>query len=164
MESALAYQKYNSPIGTLHIYCSSTALVQLSFVPIDISIAAPNHMSRKVHLWLQAYFAGNSPNINFELEPQGTAFQKEVWQALIAQANYGKQLSYQDLSRKLNKEKAIRAIAQANAKNPIPVIIPCHRIVGSNGKLTGYSGGLWRKQFLLDLERGQLNFFPESLA
>ncbi|MCB0375738.1 MAG: methylated-DNA--[protein]-cysteine S-methyltransferase [Sinomicrobium sp.] len=100
---------------------------------------------------LEEYFRGKRKSFSIALNPEGTEFQKKVWDALLA-IPYGKTVSYLELSRRLGDEKAIRAIAGANAKNPVWIIIPCHRVIGSDGSLTGYAGGLWRKQWLLEHE------------
>jgi methylated-DNA-[protein]-cysteine S-methyltransferase len=100
---------------------------------------------------IQDYFEGNRNDFNFKLNPKGTDFQQKVWQELL-NIPYGKTMSYQELSIKLGDVKAIRAVANANAKNPLWIVVPCHRVIGSDGSLTGYAGGLWRKKWLLDHE------------
>lgn len=100
---------------------------------------------------LSDYFEGKRRSFNLKLNPKGTAFQKKVWDAL-QQIPFGKSSSYLELSKSLGDSKAIRAVANANAKNPLWIIIPCHRIIGSDGNLTGYAGGLYRKQWLLNHE------------
>ncbi len=100
---------------------------------------------------LNEYFLGERKNFTFKLNPKGTDFQQKVWQEL-AQIPYGKTISYMDLSKKLGDIKAIRAVASANGKNPIWIVIPCHRVIGTDGSLTGYAGGLWRKKWLLEHE------------
>lgn len=100
---------------------------------------------------LQEYFEGSRSEFNLILNPQGTPFQKSVW-SLLQQIPYGKTVSYLELSRQLGDIKAIRAVANANGKNPLWIIIPCHRVIGSDGSLTGYAGGLYRKQWLLEHE------------
>ncbi|HSP11291.1 MAG TPA: methylated-DNA--[protein]-cysteine S-methyltransferase [Salegentibacter sp.] len=100
---------------------------------------------------LQAYFMGELKEFNLKLDLQGTDFQKKVWQALL-EIPYGKTISYLELSRKLGDVKAIRAVASANGKNPVWIVVPCHRVIGSDGSLTGYAGGLARKKFLLEHE------------
>lgn len=102
---------------------------------------------------LQEYFEGKRHNFDLKLNPEGTPFQQKVWE-MLATLPYGKTISYLDLSRKLGDPNAIRAVASANGKNPLWVIIPCHRVVGSDGSLTGYAGGLHRKKWLLDHEQG----------
>ena len=98
------------------------------------------------------YFQGVRRTFDITLDPRGTEFQQKVWYELMNVA-YGKTISYLELSRRLGDTKAARAVAAANGKNPIPIIIPCHRVIGSNQELVGYSGGLWRKRILLDLEK-----------
>lgn len=100
---------------------------------------------------LQEYFNGSRTCFNFTLNPQGTAFQKKVWNALI-NIPFGKTLSYHQLAMQLGDVKAIRAVASANGKNPLWIVVPCHRVIGANGSLTGYAGGLWRKKWLLEHE------------
>ena len=100
---------------------------------------------------LQEYFEGSRKEFNLKLNPHGTDFQKEVWDYLSLIA-YGKTVSYLDLSKQIGNVKAIRAVANANGKNPIWIIIPCHRVIGSDGSLTGYAGGLHRKQWLINHE------------
>lgn len=100
---------------------------------------------------LTEYFDGKRNTFDFLLNPQGTDFQKKVWKALL-EIPFGKTTSYQELSIKLGDVKAIRAVASANGKNPLWVVVPCHRVIGSDGSLTGYAGGLWRKKWLLEHE------------
>ncbi|MDX1315350.1 MAG: methylated-DNA--[protein]-cysteine S-methyltransferase [Eudoraea sp.] len=102
---------------------------------------------------LNEYFEGKRQNFDLRLNPEGTPFQLKVWE-LLGTLPYGKTISYLDLSRKLGDPNAIRAVAAANGKNPLWIIIPCHRVVGSDGSLTGYAGGLHRKKWLLDHEQG----------
>lgn len=101
---------------------------------------------------LQLYFAGEKKDFDVKLNPQGTNFQKRVWTAL-QRIPYGKTVSYMDLAKELGDPLAIRAVAAANGKNPIWILIPCHRVIGSDGSLTGYAGGLWRKKWLLEHEQ-----------
>jgi methylated-DNA-[protein]-cysteine S-methyltransferase len=100
---------------------------------------------------LNEYFAGERTLFDLKLNPEGTTFQKQVWNALQT-IPYGKTLSYLELSKQLGDVKAIRAVANANGKNPLWIIVPCHRVIGSDGSLTGYAGGLHRKQWLLEHE------------
>jgi methylated-DNA-[protein]-cysteine S-methyltransferase len=100
---------------------------------------------------LQEYFDGRRTNFSLKINPKGTDFQQTVWKELC-KIPFGKTCSYLDLSKKLGDSKAIRAVATANGKNPLWIIVPCHRVIGSDGSLTGYAGGLWRKKWLLDHE------------
>ncbi len=111
---------------------------------------APTPVLACIHQ-LQEYFSGQRQQFNLLLNPQGTPFQQRVWQALL-EVPFGKTRSYLAQSRLLGNEKAIRAVAAANGKNPLWIVVPCHRIIGTNGALTGYAGGLWRKQWLLEHE------------
>lgn len=108
-------------------------------------------MVAKARKQLQEYFEGKREEFDLLLTPYGTPFQRRVWDAL-QQIPHGKTISYLELSRKLGDALAIRAVASANGKNPIAIIIPCHRVIGSDGSLTGYAGGLHRKRFLINLE------------
>ena len=102
--------------------------------------------------WLDKYFKGQNPNINeLNINSKGTIFQKEIWNVLKT-IPYGKTITYKEIAEKLNKPKAYRAVGSAIGHNPIPIIIPCHRVIGSNGKLVGYALGLDMKKYLLDLE------------
>ncbi|MFL0352964.1 methylated-DNA--[protein]-cysteine S-methyltransferase [Xanthomarina sp. GH4-25] len=100
---------------------------------------------------LNEYFEGNRKHFDLLLNPVGTDFQKKVWFALL-NIPYGKTISYLELSKQLDDVKAIRAVANANGKNPLWIVVPCHRVIGSDGSLTGYAGGLHRKQWLLEHE------------
>lgn len=100
---------------------------------------------------LNEYFNGERQNFDLLINPEGSEFQKKVWSSLL-EIPYGKTMSYLDLSKKLGDVKAIRAVASANGKNPLWIIIPCHRVIGSDGSLTGYAGGLHRKKWLLNHE------------
>lgn len=116
----------------------------------NTSETIPSELKEAV-LQLKEYFAGNLRQFDLRLNPEGTDFQKRVWTEL-QKVPFGKTISYLELSKKLGDIKAIRAVAAANGKNPLWVVVPCHRIIGSDGSLTGYAGGLWRKKWLLDHE------------
>ncbi|WP_306351372.1 methylated-DNA--[protein]-cysteine S-methyltransferase [Flavobacterium sp. '19STA2R22 D10 B1'] len=100
---------------------------------------------------LNDYFAGKRNDFDLKLNPSGTEFQQKVWRGLL-EIPFGKTLSYLEFSKKLGDPKAIRAVASANGRNPLWIIVPCHRVIGSDGSLTGYAGGLWRKKWLLEHE------------
>mgnify|MGYP003407580644 len=100
---------------------------------------------------LNDYFEGKRTDFTFKLNPSGTEFQQKVWKGLL-KIPFGKTMSYLELSKKLGDVKAIRAVASANGKNPLWVVVPCHRVIGTDGSLTGYAGGLWRKKWLLEHE------------
>ena len=109
---------------------------------------------------LNDYFEGKRTDFTFKLNPSGTEFQQKVWKGLL-EIPFGKTMSYLELSKKLGDVKAIRAVASANGKNPLWIVVPCHRVIGTDGSLTGYAGGLWRKKWLLEHENptNQVNLF-----
>jgi methylated-DNA-[protein]-cysteine S-methyltransferase len=111
---------------------------------------------------LNDYFEGKRTDFTFKLNPSGTEFQQKVWKGLL-EIPFGKTMSYLELSKKLGDVKAIRAVASANGKNPLWIVIPCHRVIGTDGSLTGYAGGLWRKKWLLEHENpsNQQSLFEE---
>jgi methylated-DNA-[protein]-cysteine S-methyltransferase len=116
----------------------------------EISNAIPTILQDAVSQ-LNAYFEGKRSDFDFKLNPKGTDFQQKVWKGLL-EIPFGKTCSYMDLSKKLGDVKAIRAVASANGKNPLWIVVPCHRVIGTDGSLTGYAGGLWRKKWLLEHE------------
>jgi methylated-DNA-[protein]-cysteine S-methyltransferase len=118
--------------------------------PESTSVATPQ--LQEAIEQLQQYFAGELKEFHLKLNPQGTAFQKKVWQAL-QKIPFGRTASYMELAKELGDPLAIRAVAAANGKNPLWIFVPCHRVIGSDGSLTGYAGGLWRKKWLLDHEQ-----------
>ena len=116
----------------------------------DLSSEIPKNLKNSV-TQLNEYFEGKREEFTFKLNPKGTEFQQKVWQELL-NIPFGKTMSYLDLSKKLGDVKAIRAVASANGKNPLWIVVPCHRVIGTDGSLTGYAGGLWRKKWLLEHE------------
>lgn len=143
-----------TPIGPLHaIVDDAGRLVELGFREPLLKESAP--LPARVADQITEYFAGRRQAFELELAPRGTAFQLAVWNALLA-IPYGDTISYAELARRIGKPAAVRAVGAANGANPIPVIIPCHRVIGSNGSLTGYGGGIERKQWLLAHEGRRL--------
>jgi methylated-DNA-[protein]-cysteine S-methyltransferase len=116
----------------------------------EITLQIPSALKECVNQ-LQDYFNAGRIDFTFKLNPQGTDFQQRVWQELL-NIPFGKTMSYLDLSKKLGDVKAIRAVASANGRNPLWIVVPCHRVIGTDGSLTGYAGGLWRKKWLLEHE------------
>jgi len=141
-----------TPIGIAEIKGSKEAIVSISILDVEqqISTAIPEILQLAA-AQLQEYFSGNRINFTFNLDPSGTNFQQKVWRALL-EIPFGKTMTYLDLSKKIGDVKAIRAVASANGKNPLWIVLPCHRVIGSDGALTGYAGGLWRKKWLLEHE------------
>ena len=143
-----------TPIGPLHAVADDAGrLVELGFREPLQDASAP--LPQRVIDQITEYFAGKRQTFELELAPRGTPFQLAVWNAL-REIPYGDTISYAELARRIGKPAAVRAVGAANGANPIPVIIPCHRVIGSNGTLTGYGGGIERKQWLLALEGRRL--------
>ena len=141
-----------SPLGTLEIIGDTHGISAVKFIDEEIpqSEKIPEALTAAVSQ-LQEYFKGNRTHFNLKLNPQGTDFQKRVWEAL-GQIPFGKTTSYLQMAKNLGDPKVIRAAASANGKNPIAIIIPCHRVIGSDQSMTGYAGGIWRKKWLLKHE------------
>jgi methylated-DNA-[protein]-cysteine S-methyltransferase len=141
-----------SPLGLIEVVADHKNLLALNFLEAKGDVSTkPNRTTEKAITQLRQYFEGTLKDFDLPLAPEGTDFQQRIWELLV-KVPFGEKISYQALSRRHGDEKAIRAVGLANGKNPIPIIIPCHRIIGSNGKLVGYSGGMWRKQWLLEHE------------
>ena len=140
-----------SPLGTTKIVGDENGISQISILEDgSISTVIPNELKVAV-TQLNDYFAGTRTHFDFKINPKGTEFQQKVWQELL-HIPFGKTMSYLELSKKLGDVKAIRAVASANGKNPLWIVVPCHRVIGTDGSLTGYAGGLWRKKWLLEHE------------
>ena len=147
MESVVVH----TPLGFAEITGDENGLVSITVSdmerPLDI---IPEVLEDAVHQ-LKEYVEGVRKTFDLTLNPQGTDFQKRVWEALLT-IPFGKTVSYLELSKRLGDVKAIRAVAAANGKNPLWIVVPCHRVIGSNGDLVGYAGGLHRKKWLLEHE------------
>ncbi|MFN2458039.1 MAG: methylated-DNA--[protein]-cysteine S-methyltransferase [Chitinophagaceae bacterium] len=140
---------YSSPVGLLKLRSTAEHLVSVNFVEKkEGDINEPCNLLRNLMEQLDDYFAGEIKSFNVSLLQKGTSFQGKVWEQLSS-IPYGKTMTYAELAVKTGDAKAVRAVAAANGKNNLPIIVPCHRVIGSNKTLTGYSGGLWRKQWLL---------------
>jgi len=138
-----------SPIGKITILAEDDFIYAITFAEKDITGLAECDLTKKVAVQLEAYFNGRLKTFDFSIKQKGTAFQQQVWQSLLT-IPYGETTSYARFSA--HQPLAIRAIAAANGKNDIAIAIPCHRVIGSSGKLVGYAGGLWRKKWLLQHE------------
>lgn len=145
------YGYYESPIGWIEVICSQDAVVSVKFTAAEKKMAETNWIMEKTLLQLDEYFKGTRKAFDLEFLLEGTRFQKQVWQQL-GEIPYGTTLSYKELAAKTGNEKAMRAVGSTNGKNPLWIILPCHRVIGSNGALTGYAGGLYRKKWLLEHE------------
>ena len=141
-----------SPLGSIQIEGDEEGLQRVTFLneKIPQSENIPDALTSAA-LQLEEYFAGTRTAFSLKLNPQGTDFQKQVWQQL-AEIPFGKTTSYLQMAKDLGDPKVIRAAASANGKNPIAIIIPCHRVIGSDQSMTGYAGGIWRKKWLLEHE------------
>jgi methylated-DNA-[protein]-cysteine S-methyltransferase len=146
---------YHSPVGLLKISGTEEYITEVTFH--DTSQKAEGNKKHLPQMLIQCveqliqYFNGQRRQFELPLNQEGTPFQKEVWNELV-QIPYGKTISYLELARRIGDTKATRAVANANGRNNIAVIVPCHRVIGSNKELVGYAGGLHRKKWLLDLE------------
>ena len=140
-----------TPLGIAKIVGDENGISNISIVNEgDISLIISTILQEAVSQ-LNEYFEGKRTDFIFKLNPSGTEFQQKVWKELL-EIPFGKTMSYLELSKKLGDVKAIRAVASANGKNPLWIVVPCHRVIGTDGSLTGYAGGLWRKKWLLEHE------------
>lgn len=162
----LYYTTLNTQIKSLLILSSEKGLVKIQFMNMNASI--PLHNLKKGYAdvaliedksrnqialeQLREYFNGTRKTFSIPLDIQGTSFQKQVWEA-VAQVPYGQTCSYSEIARRIGKLKSARAVGMANHNNPVPIVIPCHRIIGANGSLTGYGAGISIKEKLLHLEQ-----------
>ena len=150
----------SSPLGKILLTADDHGLTGINFqdandakrpsrdsIESDAPFKDPKHQ-------ISAYFRGELKEFNLKLSPGGTAFQRSVWKALCT-IPYGETISYRELARRIGKPSACRAVGAANGRNPLPIVVPCHRVIGSNGQLTGYAGGIHLKKYLLDLEARQ---------
>jgi len=152
---------YNSPIGKLYIATADDAVVAISDKPFSEdyfekldqypTVEVPGGSINNINEQLDDYFSGKRQHFDLEMELHGTNFQQAVWKA-CASIPYGETRSYADLANMIGKPQASRAVGMALGANPIPIVIPCHRVIGSSGKLTGFGGGLDVKKALLELE------------
>lgn len=159
--SSATFAYYDSPVGSLLLVADSDGLREINFskngrrAAADDSWREDARSLRDPIRQLQAYFAGKLEDFDLPLAPEGTPFQQKVWQELC-RIPFGETISYGELARRIGNPKASRAVGLANGSNPIPIVIPCHRVIGASGKLTGYGGGLPIKEKLLALEQRQL--------
>lgn len=144
--------KYNSIIGDIFISADENFLLSVQFVNHNFIENKENKIIRQTKKQLDEYFRGKRKKFELPLNPKGTEFQKKVWLQLM-NIPYGKTATYKDIATLIGNTNASRAVGNANNKNPIAIIIPCHRVIGSNNKLTGYAGGLDKKEKLLNLEK-----------
>ena len=149
------YQQFiASPVGELAIQATGQGLCYVGFdrTRFESNPCATNEHTEAGAQQLSEYFSGQRQHFNLSLDVHGTAFQLRVWHALNA-VEFGQTNSYLGIAQAIDNPKAVRAVGAANGRNPISIIVPCHRVIGSNGSLTGYAGGMERKKWLLDFER-----------
>lgn len=140
-----------TPLGMANITGDELGVSEISIVDSgEITAEIPSELLEAA-TQLRDYFDGKRTSFTFKINPKGTAFQQKVWLKLL-EIPFGTSISYLELSKKIGDVKAIRAVAAANGKNPLWIVVPCHRVIGSDGSLTGYAGGLWRKKWLLEHE------------
>ena len=158
--------RLHSPLGEIRLRSDGKSLTGLWFVGqvndakeiSDIEIKNDLLIFRKVENWLEGYFSGKQTPVTISLQPKGTNFQERVWK-MLQEIPYGQTMTYGEIAQRIAEEKGIetfsaQAVGQAVGKNPISILIPCHRVLGKNGALTGYAGGVHRKEQLLRIERG----------
>ena len=159
--------RLHSPLGEVRLRSDGKSLTGLWFVGQvndakdidDIEIKNDLPIFEQVETWLERYFSGEETSITIPLQPKGTMFQERVWQ-ILQEIPYGETMTYGEIAQRMAKEKGVanysaQAVGQAVGKNPISILIPCHRVLGKNGALTGYAGGIQRKEQLLKIERGK---------
>lgn len=155
-----AILKIDSPVGPLYLKATDSALIGIYFhKPIGQEMTdleefgSEKKVLKKAVRQLEEYFAGRRREFDLPIEAEGTVFQKKVWREL-AKIPYGKTCSYRDIARKIKNEKAVRAVGTANGRNPLSIVVPCHRVIAADGTLGGYGGGLTVKTKLLEIENG----------
>jgi len=171
MNGNVRWCRSETPLGSVRIAARGDAIAGIWFdgqkydaVPGDGWRESPRDpVLREAARQLREYFAGRRERFDLALAPQGTAFQKDVWRA-IAKVPAGRTASYLDLARRIGRPSSVRAVGAAVGRNPLSVVVPCHRIVGSDGSLTGYAGGLERKRALLALEHVEIDAARDAVA
>lgn len=142
----------NSPLGLIEIKASDIGITQVIFCGDDLKTSTnSNETTDACKLQLIEYFNGERKIFNLPLDQQGTQFQESIWHCLV-DIPFGQTMSYGDIAHKINNPKSVRAVGGANGRNPISIIVPCHRVIGASGTLTGYAGGIERKLWLLKHE------------
>lgn len=146
------YAVYKTNIGNLRIDYTSEVITQVTLVEDNFDKGQRSELSNRAYQQIQEYLTGNRKVFDLPIRLDGTVFQKQVWKALMT-IGYGQTATYKEIAQLIGNDKAARAVGGANHKNPILIVVPCHRVVGANGKLVGYAGGLDIKQYLLNLEK-----------
>lgn len=145
----------DSPVGRLRLEADENVITTIFFHAKEpVTRGRLDGVLGHLQDQLRLYFSGQLEQFDLPLAPRGTEFQRDVWTALT-KIPYGKTVSYRDVAKSIGRPDAVRAVGAANGQNPIPIVIPCHRVIGSNGSLTGFGGGIAMKRALLELESGQ---------
>lgn len=144
----LLFAYVDSPVGLVEISCSEAGIAAANFVDSPRHPTADSACLRGASQQIEAYLAGTLTTFDLSLDLRGTDFQRRVWAQLLT-VPFGQTATYLDIALALENPQAVRAVGAANGQNPVSIVVPCHRIIGSGGKLTGYGGGLWRKEWLL---------------
>lgn len=162
MSTDAKHLRMDSPLGPIAVSATDTGLTYVHMGADEIDRAwgpeAPTPVLEAAIEQLEAYFAGRLHEFDLPLAPEGTDFQQRVWKALT-EVPYGATVSYSHIANRIGSPGAVRAVGAANGSNPVAIVVPCHRVIGANGSLTGYAGGIWRKERLLALERGEQALF-----
>lgn len=148
----MAKSVFKTPLGTVVAVADEKGICSLDFDEKATLCHEENSHLQQLQCELTEYFEGKRTAFNVSLSPRGTPFQMAVWR-ILCDIPYGSVISYSQEAQMLSHSKAVRAVANANGKNPIPIIIPCHRVIAKSGGIGGYSGGIWRKEYMLELER-----------
>lgn len=158
MKNSITIAYYKSPLGILKILADEKGIRGIDFVKDKVKSIqnSSSEIIKQCIRQLDEYFQGKRKSFELELNPEGTEFQRKVWKELL-KIPYGTALSYGEIARRIKNQKAVRSVGQAIGRNPIAIVIPCHRVIGSDGSLTGYASGLWRKEWLLKHEEINLN-------
>jgi methylated-DNA-[protein]-cysteine S-methyltransferase len=151
--SGIAWSAYDSPLGRLVLGAGDRGIAAIAFADraAPVVLGPPEAALADAAAQLDAYFAGERRAFDLPLDLAGTSFQRRVWDE-VRRIPYGTTISYRELARRVGNPSAVRAVGAANGRTPVPIVIPCHRVVGADGSLTGYGGGLDRKRALLELE------------
>ncbi|MCT4596212.1 MAG: methylated-DNA--[protein]-cysteine S-methyltransferase [Anaeromicrobium sp.] len=150
------YGYYESELGTIEIITSDDSVLSITFVEERKEEKEKPEILKQALAQIKEYFEGKRKEFNLKIDFVGTDFQKKVWNELL-NISYGQTVSYKHIAVKIGNEKAVRAVGTTNGKNKISIVVPCHRVIGSNGKLTGYAGGVHRKEWLINHENKNSN-------
>ncbi|WP_373929896.1 methylated-DNA--[protein]-cysteine S-methyltransferase [Vibrio cyclitrophicus] len=157
MEDTTYKMLYNAPIGKMVIISNGDAIIEIDHLNTEPEQTEnPDSLCLETARQLDEYFAGQRTSFDLPLEPKGTDFQRKAWVALTS-IPYGETISYGEQAKRMDNPKAVRAVGGANGKNPFSIVVPCHRVIGANGTLTGYTGGMNRKEWLLSFELKMVN-------